>query len=70
MQGLPHVVRDRLKELLGTLGFARNGTSVAFPYMSPDNNNNWFADQLAKEFILNKSRATAKSDGPWQPPKI
>jgi len=68
MQGLPRAVGRRIRELLGSLGYARNGTSVAFPYMAPDNNNLWFADQLAKEFIVNKSRKGAKADGTWQPP--
>jgi len=67
-QGLPPATQKRLKDLLFNLQFSQNGTSVAFPYMAPDNNNTWFADLLAKEFILNKSRAASKAYGEWHPP--
>lgn len=68
-QGLTELQQGRLLELLGDLGWGFRGLSVTFPYMSPDNNNQLFADQVATEFIVNKNKAAAKHlVGPWTPP--
>ena len=34
---------------------------MAFPYMAPDNNNYYFARNLAKHFIVNENDAAAKA---------
>jgi len=41
-----------LEEMEG-MGFSYNGLSVVFPYMSPDNNNLFFARNIAPKFTLN-----------------
>jgi hypothetical protein len=70
-QGLTPSQQIQLKKLIGdqyALGYDKNGLSMAFPYMAPDNNNYLFGDQFAKEFIVNKNREAAKSS-PWKPEK-
>ena len=52
---------------LGSTGYQGNGTSIAFPYMAPDNNNQMFGDQLAPSFVVNHNRAAVKTRGTWPP---
>jgi hypothetical protein len=61
----------KLEELLNGFGFDHNGLSMAFPYMAPDNNNVFFADQLAREFIINRNQEASKnlSGKPWSSPR-
>jgi hypothetical protein len=62
--------QQRLLKLLGFTGFGENALSMAFPYMAPDNNNAFFADLIAKAFIMNQNAAASKNLGPaWKPPK-
>jgi len=68
-KGLSDAQQRRLLALFGdrfARGFDENGLSMAFPYMAPDNNNYMFGDRVAKDFIMNKNRAAAKS-GTWTP---
>ena len=47
-----------------------NGLCMAFPYMAPDNNNAFFADQVAPSFIANENdNASKNSYAPWTPTK-
>lgn len=45
--------RFALNEVLGDFGYLDNGLSVVFPYMAPDNNNNFFSVDIAGKFTLN-----------------
>jgi hypothetical protein len=46
----------------------RAGLSTVFPYMAPDNNNQFFGKELAREYVVNRSHEDAvKSYGPWTP---
>ena len=47
--------QDKLKymKLVQDTGCQSNGLNMVFPYMSPDNNNLFFASQFAKYFTLN-----------------
>lgn len=53
----------------GKLGWKDNGLSTAFPYMAPDNNNQFFGKELAREYVVNRNDHTdaVKSIGPWNP---
>lgn len=42
-----------LKDVAGVLGVRNMGLNVAMPYMSPDNNNNFFRKNFAHKFTLN-----------------
>lgn len=66
-QGLPVAQQEQFLDLLGHLGWGKNGLSMAFPYMAPDNNNAFFGDQVAKDFIVNKNHKASKA-GHWTPP--
>jgi hypothetical protein len=60
--------QNTMEALVQGFGF-ENGTSMAFPYMAPDNNNTFFADVIAKFFIVNRNaNASKKSGSTWQPP--
>ena len=50
---LPDEIKELYSRLLQTFGFDRQGLNVAFPYMSPDNNNAFFNNFIAKYFTLN-----------------
>lgn len=53
----------------GQPDLAGNGLSMAFPYMAPDNNNAFLADQVAPSFIANNNvNASKNSYGKWTPP--
>jgi hypothetical protein len=52
-KSLPHEQQDLQAMLMGSLGFDSNGLCVAFPYMAPDNNNVFFAKNIASKFTLN-----------------
>jgi len=74
---LPRPKQDRLVDILKHTGFpgagqpdlAGNGLSMAFPYMAPDNNNAFFADQVAPAFIANNNENASKNNyGEWTPP--
>ncbi len=46
--------RKKIFELLmGSLGYGEDGLSIAFPYMAPDNNNQFFRTEIAPHFTLN-----------------
>jgi hypothetical protein len=42
---------------------------MAFPYMAPDNNNQFFGKELAREYVVNRNdhQDAVKSYGPWEP---
>lgn len=62
--------QQHLLKLLGYSGFGENALSMAFPYMAPDNNNAFFADMIAKAFIMNQNAAASKNLGDsWKPPR-
>jgi hypothetical protein len=68
-KGLTPEQQTRLLELLGNYGWGQNGLSMAFPYMAPDNNSQFFGDQIAPKFIVNKNADAAKKlGGNWSPP--
>lgn len=48
-----------LKELNG-LGYSHEGLGIVFPYMSPDNNNIFFAENIAPNFTLNRKGVKKK----------
>lgn len=60
-KALSPMLQKLMRRIIGSLGFDRNGLSVAFPYMAPDNNNAFFSREIAPYFTLN--RAGAKSWG-------
>ena len=75
---LPKPKQDRLVDLLKHTGFPGsggadlngNGLCMAFPYMAPDNNNAFFADQVAPSFITNENENASKNNyAPWTPTK-
>jgi len=75
---LPKPKQDRLVDLLKHTGFPGNGGAdlngnglcMAFPYMAPDNNNAFFADQVAPSFITNENENASKNNyAPWTPTK-
>lgn len=41
------------EQLMGSLGYGEDGLSIAFPYMAPDNNNQFFRTKIAPFFTLN-----------------
>ncbi len=41
------------KRVMGDLGYGGKGNDIAFPYMSPDNNSQFFATQVAQHYTLN-----------------
>lgn len=45
--------QEKLIRKLGDLGYDFNGLSVVFPYMGPDNNNRFFAREIARNYTLN-----------------
>ena len=51
----------RLDYLIQDAGYGDNGLCMAFPYMSPDNNNVMFAGTMAEHFIANQNGAAAKN---------
>ncbi|OGH97098.1 MAG: hypothetical protein A2104_05750 [Candidatus Melainabacteria bacterium GWF2_32_7] len=53
LKSLKGVEQQILLEELENLGFSDDGLSVVFPYMSPDNNNSFFAKNIAPKFTLN-----------------
>ncbi|WP_303673205.1 hypothetical protein [Vampirovibrio chlorellavorus] len=54
-QALSPGLQQVLCRVVGSLGFKNNGLSLAFPYMTPDNNNGFFANQIAPYFTLNRA---------------
>ena len=52
-KNLPTERKKIFDVLMGSLGFGRDGLSIAFPYMAPDNNNQFFAKDIAPRFTLN-----------------
>ncbi len=59
-----------LEQVIQDMGFDDNGLSMAFPYMSPDNNNAFFAYRIAHYFVFNQNTgAVKKSYPPWAVPK-
>lgn len=61
--------RDRVEDLLVYLGWGQNGLSMAFPYMAPDNNNQFFGSEIAREYVINRNDnvKAVKTSGPWAP---
>lgn len=49
--------KEKLIIAMKRLGFNENGFSIVFPYTSPDNNNLFFATNIAPRFTLNGSGA-------------
>ena len=66
-KSLPGPKQTHLEALIQGLGFTDNGLSMAFPYMSPDNNNLFFAGTMAENFIVNKNGDAAKNKKQYQP---
>ncbi len=54
-QALSPALQQVLCRVVGSLGFNDNGLSLAFPYMTPDNNNAFFANQIGPYFTLNSA---------------
>ena len=52
--------QKRLLTITGKLGYDKNGLSMAFPYMAPDNNNRFFAENFAKFFLFNRNQQAVK----------
>ena len=48
-------------KLVEGLGYGDNAPSMAFQYMSPDNNYYFFAGTLADQFIVNQNADAAKN---------
>jgi hypothetical protein len=60
-RSLPPALQEVARRLLGpALGYKQNALFMVFPYMSPNNNNEFFASFLAHYFILNRNRAAVK----------
>jgi len=59
-QGLPEPKKMELESNVEAMGYRGNATSMAFPYMAPDNNNRFFAESMAPFFIANRNRAASK----------
>jgi hypothetical protein len=75
-QGLSAAQQQHLYKLLGheprrenALGYDENGLSMAFPYMAPDNNNQFFGAEIAEEYVVNKNDHddAVKTYRPWTP---
>jgi hypothetical protein len=66
-QSLAPDKQARLDYLVQDRGFDGNGLSMAFPYMSPDNNNYFFAGTMADQFITNQNRGAAKNSSYYDP---
>jgi len=60
-KSLPPDKQLRLDYLIEKPGYGGNGLSMAFPYMSPDNNNYLFAGTMADQFIVNQNGDAAKN---------
>ncbi|MEQ1567024.1 MAG: hypothetical protein ABMA64_15400 [Myxococcota bacterium] len=56
-----------MRRLVGNQGFGNNGLSTAFPYMAPDNNNEFFGSLVAPYFLANRTAGASKSTG-YTPP--
>ncbi len=54
-QALSPMLQKLMHRIFGSLGFDRNGLSIAFPYMAPDNNNAFFSKEIAPYFTLNRA---------------
>lgn len=65
-QSLSHNQQQAFIKTMGSLGYDSNGLDVAFPYMSPDNNNAFFSTVVAKFFTLNG--AGVKNEGFYKHP--
>ena len=66
-QSLPPAKQARLNDLIQGAGYGGNALSMAFPYMSPDNNNTMFAGTMADQFIVNNNGAAAKNKSQYDP---
>ena len=42
---------------------------MAFPYMAPDNNNQFFGREIAREYVINRNdhEKAVKTSGSWTP---
>lgn len=60
-RGLDDVQKQALRNLLGRFGYGSNALSMAFPYMSPDNNNELFYRLFARFYIMNRNQSAAKT---------
>ena len=61
---LPDNQKILVEKVMGHKGFDNNGLNIAFPYMSPDNNNSMFATLFAPNLLLG-GKPAAKNYG-WQ----
>ncbi len=59
-QSLGEADRELLTAAAGSFGFGQNGLSIAFPYMVPDNDNAFFGDRLAHQFIVERAKQASK----------
>jgi hypoxanthine phosphoribosyltransferase len=57
--------KERLRHLVEGMGYGQNALSMAFPYMSPDNNNFMFAGTVADQFIVNQNGDAVKNKGKY-----
>ncbi|HZS41092.1 MAG TPA: hypothetical protein VFF06_29890 [Polyangia bacterium] len=70
-KGLSTQQRADLEKVIQGLGYDRNALSMAFPYMSPDNNNAFFVDRMAHFFIFNRNENAVKHiNAPWVVPSL
>jgi hypothetical protein len=60
-KSLPADKQTRLAYLVEGMGYGQNALSMAFPYMSPDNNNYLFAGTLADQFVVNQNADAVKN---------
>ncbi|MEZ4401136.1 MAG: hypothetical protein R3B06_14015 [Kofleriaceae bacterium] len=59
-RGLDATQQQTLSDIVGKKGFGQNALSMAFPYMSPDNNNGLFYELFARFYIMNRNQKAAK----------
>jgi hypothetical protein len=64
-KGLDVPTQNKLLAFVRPMGFGGNAVTMAFPYMSPDNNNYLFWKRFARYFIMNRNQKAAKEPPDW-----